>query len=58
MLDHSIVQVVSHQLPTAVSQVHSHVRSCKIFGGQSDIELGFFQALWFPLPILIPTNAP
>jgi hypothetical protein len=48
----------SHWLPTVVDRVWVQVRSWGICGGQSGIRRGFLQVLQFPLPILIPSNAP
>jgi hypothetical protein len=54
----AIAQAVSRRLPTAVARVSSSVNSCGICGGRSGTVAGFLRVLLFPLPILIPTNAP
>jgi hypothetical protein len=46
---HAIAQAVSHRFPTAAARVRAQVRSCWIFGGQSDTGVGFLRELWFPL---------
>jgi hypothetical protein len=51
-------QAVSRRLSTAAARVRTRVRSCGIFGGQSDIGAGFLRVLRFPLPIRIPPIAP
>jgi hypothetical protein len=53
-----VTQAVSRRLPTAAAWVRSQVKSCGICGEQSGIGAGFFRVLRFPLPILIPPNAP
>jgi hypothetical protein len=40
------------------ARVQSQVRPRGICGGQNGTEAGFLQILQFPLPILIPPNAP
>jgi hypothetical protein len=47
----AIAQAVSRRLPTAAVPVRARVRSCGLFGGQSDTGAGFLQVLQFPLPI-------
>jgi hypothetical protein len=54
----TIAQAVSRWLPTAAARVRSHVKSCRICGGQSRAGAGFLRVLRFPLPILIPPIAP
>jgi hypothetical protein len=54
----AIAQVVSCRLPMAETRVRSQVRLCGICGGQSGTGVGFLRVLRFPLPILIPLNAP
>jgi hypothetical protein len=54
----AIAQAVSRRLSTAAAWVRSQVRSRDIYGGQSGTGAGFFRALRFPLPILIPPTAP
>jgi hypothetical protein len=56
--DRVIAQPVSRRLSAAVALFRSQVRSCGICGGQSGAVGGFFRVLRFPLPILIPPNAP
>jgi hypothetical protein len=51
----AIAQEVSRRLPTAAAPVRAQVRSC---GGQSGIGVGFLRVLRYPLPFLIPPNAP
>jgi hypothetical protein len=50
--------VLSTWNPTAVARVPSQVKSCGICGRQSDREASFLRVLRYPLPILIPPNAP
>jgi hypothetical protein len=54
----TIAQEVSSRLPTEAAPVRAHVKSCGICSEQSDNAKGFLRVLWFPLPILIPPNAP
>jgi hypothetical protein len=54
----AVAQAVSRQVPTAATRVRARVRSCGIFGGQSDTEAGFLRVLRFPPPILIPSTTP
>jgi hypothetical protein len=54
----AIAQADIRRLPTAAARVRAHVRSCRICGGQSDIEAGFLRVLPCPLSIFIPPNAP
>jgi hypothetical protein len=54
----AIDQAVSRRLPTAMARVRAQVTSCGIRGGQSGTGAGFLRVLWFPLPIIIPQNAP
>jgi hypothetical protein len=54
----AIVQAVSHRLPTAAARVRSQVRPRGFRGGRSGTGAGVLRGLWFPLPILIPPNAP
>jgi hypothetical protein len=56
-LGRASAQAVSRRLPTAAARVLSQVRSCGIFGVQSDTGVGYFPELWFPLPILISANS-
>jgi hypothetical protein len=50
----AIASAVTRRFPTPAARV----RSCGIYGGQSDTGAGFLQVLRFPLPILIPPIAP
>jgi hypothetical protein len=54
----AIAQGVSSWLPTAAVRVRAQVRLCEICGDQSGTGAGFLRVLQFPLPILIPPNAP
>jgi hypothetical protein len=54
----AIAQAVSRRLPTAVARIRAQVKSCRICGGQSGTGAGFLRVVRFPLPILIPPNAP
>jgi hypothetical protein len=54
----AIAHAVSRRLPTAAARVRAYVRSCGICSEQSGTGEGFLRVLWFPLPILIPLNAP
>jgi hypothetical protein len=54
----AIAQAVSRRLPTAAATVRSRVRSCGIYGERSGTGAGYLRVLRFPLPILIPPNAP
>jgi hypothetical protein len=54
----AIAQADSRRLPTAAARVRFQIRSCGICGVQSGTEEGFILVLRFPLPILIPQNAP
>jgi hypothetical protein len=49
---------VSSRLPTAAARVQFQVRLCGICSGQSGTGAGFLRVLRFPLPILVPPNAP
>jgi hypothetical protein len=51
-------KAVSPRLTTAAARVRSQAKSCGICGVQSGTEAGFLEVLQFPLPILIPSNAP
>jgi hypothetical protein len=53
-----IALAISRRFPRAVARVRSQVRSCRICGGQSDTGISFRRVFRFPLPILIPRNAP
>jgi hypothetical protein len=53
-----LAHAICRRLPTARAQVQSLVKSCWICGWQSGTEPGFLWMLRFPLPILIPLNAP
>jgi hypothetical protein len=55
---YTISQAVSRWLPTAEDEVRARIRSCGIFGGQSDTGGGFLRVLRFRLPIFIPPIAP
>jgi hypothetical protein len=57
-LGRTTAQAVSRWLPTSAARVRSQVRSCGICGGQSSNGAGFLRVVRFPLPILIPPNAP
>lgn len=50
----AIALAVSHRLPTAMTRVRSHFRTCWICGGQSGNSAGFLQLLRFYLPIIVP----
>jgi hypothetical protein len=52
------VQAVSRRLPTTEARVRVKVKSCCICCGQSGTGISFLRELPFPLPILIPPNAP
>jgi hypothetical protein len=54
----AIAHAICRRLPTARARVRSLIRSCWICGGQGDTGPGFQWVLRFPLPILIPLNAP
>jgi hypothetical protein len=54
----AIAQEVNCRLPTAAARVRSQLRSCGVCGGQSGIGTGFLLVLRFPLPVIIPPNAP
>jgi hypothetical protein len=47
-----------HRLPTAATWVQPQVRSCDIYGGQSDTGTGFHRVPRLPSPILIPPTVP
>jgi hypothetical protein len=55
---HATVQVANRRLLTAAVWVRSQVRSRGFCGGQNGTGAGFLQVIRFPLPILIPPNAP
>jgi hypothetical protein len=57
-LGRAIAQAVSRRLPIEAARVRAQVRSCGICGRQRGSGGGFLRALRFPLPILIPPNAP
>jgi hypothetical protein len=50
-------QAVSRRLTTAAPRVRAQVRSCGIYGGQSDTWAGFLRVIRLPLTILIPPIA-
>jgi hypothetical protein len=58
LLISAIAYMVSYWLLTAVGLVWSQVKLHTIYGGQSGIGAGFFQVRKFPMPVLIPSNAP
>jgi hypothetical protein len=53
-----IAQAFSRRFPIPVARVRSQVRSCWICAGQSGTGESFLRVLRFPLPILIPPDAP
>jgi hypothetical protein len=57
-LGSAVTQAVSCRLPTATTWVQSQFESCEIYGEQTGIGAGFLAVLRFPVPILIPPNAP
>jgi hypothetical protein len=57
-IGHAIAQAVSRLLPTEMAWVRTQVRSNGICGEQSGTGTGFLRVLAFPLPILLPSNAP
>jgi hypothetical protein len=54
----ALAQAVSRRLPTAAARARAQVRSCGICGGQSGSAAAFLLVLRFPVPILIPPDAP
>jgi hypothetical protein len=46
----AVAQAVSRRLPTAAARVRVQVRSCEIFGGQSDTGTCFLRVLQFKFP--------
>jgi hypothetical protein len=54
----ALAQAVCRRLPTAAARVRAQSRSCWICGGQGGNWAGCLQVIRFPLPILIPPNAP
>jgi hypothetical protein len=57
-LGRTIVQAVRRRLPIGSTRVRSQFGSCDICDRQSDIGASFLGVLRFPMPILIPPNAP
>jgi hypothetical protein len=55
---HAIAQTVSCHLPTTAARVWTQVKSWGMRDGQCGTEAGFLQVPGFPLPVLIPPNAP
>jgi hypothetical protein len=58
MNDKFYAKEVSRLLFTVAARVQSQVSSYGMWGKQSDTRAGFLRVLRFPLPILIPPNAP
>jgi hypothetical protein len=54
----TIAQAVSRRLPNAAAWVRFQVRKRKSFCRRSGIVVEFVRVLPFPLPILIPLDAP
>jgi hypothetical protein len=52
-----MAKAVSRRFPTSAAQVRVQVRSCGIFGGESDTWAGFLRVLLFPMSILMPPTA-
>jgi hypothetical protein len=57
-MGYATAQVISPKLLTVVTWFHPQVTPCMLCGRLSGTSAGFLQALWFPLPILIPPTAP
>jgi hypothetical protein len=53
-----LAEVVIGWFATMVDRVWSQIKSCGVCGGQSGTGAGFLRVLYFPLPVLIPPNAP
>jgi hypothetical protein len=51
-------EAVCRRFPTAVARLRSQVRPGEIRGRRSGIGADFLRVLRFPLPVLIPPNAP
>jgi hypothetical protein len=58
VVDRATDKAVSRRLPTAAARVLSQVTSCGICCGQNGTGAGFLWVFLFPLPLLIPLNAP
>jgi hypothetical protein len=54
----ALAQAVSFLLLTAAGRFRAQVKSCGVCSGQSSTGAGFLRVLRFPLPVLIPPNAP
>jgi hypothetical protein len=54
----AIAQTFRRRLPTAAALFPSQITLYWICGGQIGAGAGFLRVLRFPLPVLIPANAP